>query len=92
MKKILIVFLMTLMFVFPFSRSSYAIDPVIDAANLVQSVMSVLSSDENVSNQMSQIDNQYTMIQNQLNQLKGLGGDWAPYRKLLHAIGADLQI
>ena len=92
MKKILIVFLMTLMFVFPSSRSSYAVDAVIDAANLVQSVMSVLSSDENVSNQMSQIDNQYNMIQNQLKQLKGLGGDWAPYRKLLHAIGADLKI
>ena len=82
MKKILIVFLMTLMFVFSSSRTSYAVDAVIDAANLVQSVMSVMSSDENVSNQMSQIDHQYTMIRNQLRQLECLSGDWSAYKNL----------
>ena len=91
MKKILIVFLMTLMFVFPSSRSSYAVDAVIDAANLVQSVMSVMSSDENVSNQMSQIDHQYTMIRNQLRQLERLSGDWSAYKNLLNAVGIDLK-
>lgn len=91
MKKILIVFLMTLMFVFPFSRSSYAVDAVIDVANLVQSILKIINMVRNVSNQASQITHQYTMISNQLTQLQRLSGDWSAYNNLLKAIGVDLK-
>ena len=91
MKKILIVFLMTLMFVFPVSRSSYAIDAVIDVANLIQSIMKIISMGKNVSNQVSQIAHQYTIIRNQLTQLECLSGNWASYNNLLRAVGVDLE-
>ena len=91
MKKILIVFLMTLMFVFPSSRSSYAVDAVIDVANLIQSIMKIFSMSKNVSNQISQIEHQYTMIRNQLRQLERLSGSWSDYTNLLNSVGVDLN-
>ena len=92
MKKILIVFLMALIFVFPSSRSSYAIDAVIDVANLIQSILKIINMTKNVSNQTFQISHQYTMIRNQLTQLQCLGSNWSSYNNLLKEIGQDLKV
>ncbi|MCK5233044.1 MAG: hypothetical protein KAR13_22415, partial [Desulfobulbaceae bacterium] len=69
-----------------------AIDAVIDVANLIQSIMKIISMGKNVSNQVSQIGHQYTIILNQLKQLERLGGNCAAYNNLLKAIGVDLKV
>jgi len=90
-KKILSASLVALLFVFA-GRPSFALDAVIDAANLVQSVLQYSHMGTDLAKQVAQVTNQQSQIQNQLRQLQNLAnGNWPAYNNLLQKVIIDLQ-